>query len=391
MLRLAWAAHRTWSTSLDNLTHGLVGAALAKAGADRATPLATTTLVLAANAPDIDVFSYTQGEYFALAFRRGITHGLPALLVLPFVVTALVLAWDRGVRLRRRPDLEPARAGPLLLLSALGVVTHPALDWMNTYGIRWLVPFDGSWTYGDALFIIDPWIWLVLGGAVFLSSAPDRLGLFTWGLLGLVASLPLLAFPLPFAAKALWGAGLVMLVGLRILRHETILRARPRVARGALGAFAIYLMFMAGSDALARRDVRAAAQAAGLDVVDLMVAPQPGHPLLSEVEVRTPTGFVPGSHHWLRSPRVELDPTDIVPLLEGPPGVTAARLGAIAEVAMQNQDVANYLVWSRYPHVRLEPEGTSWWVRFSDARYDGRAGAGGLSGLRVRVTQEELR
>jgi inner membrane protein len=131
---------------LDNLTHGLVGAAISKAGGERITPLATATLVIAANAPDIDVLSYFGGEYFALSFRRGITHGWPAMIVLPFLVTGAMLAWDRHVRRRRHPEAPPARPGALLGLAGLGVATHPALDWMNTYGMRWGLPFDPSWT-----------------------------------------------------------------------------------------------------------------------------------------------------------------------------------------------------------------------------------------------------
>ena len=83
---------------MDNLTHSLVGAALARSGLDRTTPLATATLVLAANAPDIDVLAYTQGEWFALASRRGITHGVPALIFLPFAVGAAMAGWERLVR-----------------------------------------------------------------------------------------------------------------------------------------------------------------------------------------------------------------------------------------------------------------------------------------------------
>ena len=109
---------------------------LARAGLDGTTPLATATLVVAANAPEVDVLAYTQGEWFALAFRRGITHGVPAMAVLPFAVAGAMAAWDRLVRRRRRPDAPPARFPALLLLSFVGVLTHPTLDWMNTYGMR---------------------------------------------------------------------------------------------------------------------------------------------------------------------------------------------------------------------------------------------------------------
>ncbi len=121
-----------------------MGATISKAGAQRSTPLATATLVVAANAPDIDMVAYTHGPYFALAFRRGLTHGIPAMMVLPLLVAGVILSWDRWVRRRRRPDAEPARPGMILLLSVVGLLTHPVLDWMNTYGMRWWLPFDGT-------------------------------------------------------------------------------------------------------------------------------------------------------------------------------------------------------------------------------------------------------
>ena len=368
---------------LDNLTHGLVGAAIGKGGAERATPLATVTLVLAANAPDIDVFSYVRGEYFALSFRRGITHGWPALLLLPFVVTGLVLLYDRAVRRRRNEGAEPARARPLLILSMVGVLTHPALDWLNTYGMRWGLPFGEAWTYGDSLFIIDPWIWLVLGGAVFLTSSPSAAGLTAWALLFALASSVVLTFPFSILAKSIWVGGLVTIAVLRFRRGTS--PVPHRLPATSLAIVAVYVVTMVGADLAARLQVRGAAESAGLGVRDVMVAPSPANPFSAEVEVMTDAGFVPGVHRWFGSPRVELYPERIVPLLEGPAGVPLAELERIAALARLEPEVARYLVWSRYPYVRIEAEGTGWWVRFSDARYDGRAGSGGLSGLRVRI------
>ena len=129
---------------MDNLTHALTGAALSKAGLDRTTPLATATLVIAANVPDIDMVSYVNGVYFALAHRRGITHGAPALVVLPFVVTAAILAWDRWVRRRRDARAAPARPLAVLGLAFVGLLTHSVLDWMNTYGMRWRLPLKAD-------------------------------------------------------------------------------------------------------------------------------------------------------------------------------------------------------------------------------------------------------
>lgn len=146
---------------MDNLAHTLAGIAIADAGLKRKTAFATTTLAIAANLPDIDVLIYLVGDGVdALAFRRGWTHGVLAMIVLPLVLTGLVLAWSR---LRApRSTAPPLDARWLLILSAIGVWSHPLLDLLNTYGVRLLMPFSGRWFYGDALFIIDVWMWSAL-------------------------------------------------------------------------------------------------------------------------------------------------------------------------------------------------------------------------------------
>jgi inner membrane protein len=145
---------------MDNPAHTLAGLALAEAGLRRKTALGATTLAIAANLSDIDAAIYFVGDGVdALAFRRGWTHGLLAMLVLPLVLA--VCMW----RVSRR---RTARSGPtaswrwLIALSAIGVWSHPLLDLLNTYGVRLLMPFSGRWFYGDTLFIIDPWLWLTL-------------------------------------------------------------------------------------------------------------------------------------------------------------------------------------------------------------------------------------
>lgn len=147
---------------MDNLCHSLVGLALARAGGARWTPRATATLVIGANLPDLDaVFAFAPA---GLMIRRGITHGLPALAILPFVLTVAMRAWDRW-----RPSAVPVVPRRLVALALLGVWSHPALDWLNTYGMRWLMPIDGTWFYGDALFIVDPWLLVVLGVGAWLA------------------------------------------------------------------------------------------------------------------------------------------------------------------------------------------------------------------------------
>ena len=111
---------------MDNVCHTLIGAALAEAGLKRRTALGPATLMIGANFPDIDVIAVPLGH--SVDFRRGWTHGVLALVVLPFVLTAIMLAWDRWVAAPRaaRRGIERVRGAvprELLLLSTIAIVT----------------------------------------------------------------------------------------------------------------------------------------------------------------------------------------------------------------------------------------------------------------------------
>ncbi len=168
---------------MDNLTHSLAGALLGQMGLKRLTGRAMATLVIAANIPDLDAIATVLGTE-SLAVRRGITHGPPAMLLLPPLLTALVLAWDRWRPVASGPPVRPLA---LLLLAYLGTLTHPALDWLNSYGVRFLEPFSSRWFYGDTLFIIDLWIWMALGAGLILSRRRERAGRSDWRLPALTA------------------------------------------------------------------------------------------------------------------------------------------------------------------------------------------------------------
>lgn len=155
---------------MDNLTHSLAGALLGQMGLKRLTGRAMPTLILAANLPDIDAVATVLGTE-SLAIRRGITHGPIALAVLPLVLTGLMLLYDRW-----RPSEQPVRPGMLLLLAYIGTLSHPALDWLNSYGIRLLEPFSHTWYAGDTLFIVDVWIWAALLMAFLWSRRSEKRG-----------------------------------------------------------------------------------------------------------------------------------------------------------------------------------------------------------------------
>lgn len=163
---------------MDNLTHSLVGALLGQMGLKRKTGLAMPTLIIAANLPDIDAacFLWLEGVGH-LALRRGITHGPIAMLILPILLWAAMLVYDKW---RPDPKRLPLHKGWLLALAYIGCFTHPALDWLNVYGIRLLEPFSSRWFYGDTLFIIDLWVWIALIAGVWLSLRRERKGDDNW-------------------------------------------------------------------------------------------------------------------------------------------------------------------------------------------------------------------
>lgn len=166
---------------MDNLTHSLVGAVLGQMGLKKKTGLAMPTLIIAANLPDIDATCAVYGIE-SLSMRRGITHGPIALLLLPIILWGLMLAFDhwQSQRGKRPAERLPVHKGWLLALAYVGCLSHPALDWLNNYGIRLLEPFSHRWFYGDSIFIIDLWIWIALAVSLWLSLRGERRGAANW-------------------------------------------------------------------------------------------------------------------------------------------------------------------------------------------------------------------
>jgi inner membrane protein len=241
---------------LDNLTHSLVGLAAAKAGLERKTPYATFVCIVAANLPDIDIVALVKGPAFYLANHRGITHSLVGTFALALAFPLVFFAAERlFARLRGR---EPrAQLKGLLVCSLLLSASHPLLDWTNSYGLRPYLPWDGRWIYGDLLFIVDPWIWLMLGGACFLLTATTRWRAAGWCLLALVGTTLFFRVSLgsgsgvPTFALGLWAVALFALFVMHVAGVGTRLGAK--VAAVSLALVVAYCGALAFIQARARR------------------------------------------------------------------------------------------------------------------------------------------
>ena len=153
---------------MDNLTHSLVGLTAAKTGLERLSPGATLLCVLAANSPDSDVAVGLFGDRWdLLQHHRGLTHSFVGTAFLALLMPAIFYGVDRAwARLRRRPPKTNFRG--LLIASLIVTATHPLLDWTNNYGIRLFLPWSPRWSYGDLVFIVDPFLWLVLIAGLLL-------------------------------------------------------------------------------------------------------------------------------------------------------------------------------------------------------------------------------
>lgn len=294
---------------MDNVCHTLVGAAFGEAGLKHRTRFGAAALMISANIPDLDVLVFLTGTP-PVSFRRGITHGVVAQLLLPVVLTGVFMLagkWRPTVSTDDRPPVRPAW---LLLLSLAGVYSHVLLDLLNNYGVRLLTPFSWRWFYGDSMFIVDPWLWLMLG------------------------------------------------VGVWLARRQRVVTP----ARGALIFAACYIAVMVVSAQTARAIVdRLWRETRGGSASALMVGPVPITPFTREVIVDAGDHYETGQFSW-SSTSLTLN-RDHTPKNSERPEVAMARDAS--------PNIRAFLVWSRFPYWTLRPENGGTRVSVSDMRFPG--------------------
>jgi inner membrane protein len=264
---------------MDNVTHALAGLLLAdiavrviehRQGAPVERPVRRAAAVLgvvAAELPDLDIL-YSgpvlgMGKLGYLLHHRGHTHTLLLAIVAAFALWGLTLLLQRSVR------RGPARH-TLLGLALAGTLSHIALDFTNSYGVHPFWPVHNGWVYGDAVFIVEPWLW-VIGIPPLLLGARSRVGQgLLWFALAaiLVAAFALGAVPRALAV-ALVVSALLWFVGLR----RTTVTVRLGVALLAWIGFET----LAFSSASAARAAVARAVPSGL--ADVVLTAAAGNPL----------------------------------------------------------------------------------------------------------------
>ena len=305
---------------MDNVCHTLVGAALAESGLGRRTSLGFATLLIGANLPDLDVLSYFEGPLAALEWRRGWSHGVIALMVLPLLLTLLMVGLDRIARRLRRAVLpSEVRGGQVLLLAFVAIATHPLLDTLNTYGVRWAVPWRPDWTYGDALFIVDPWMWIALAIGVWISRKR------------------------------------------RHARERNVVPEAP--ARRALALCAAYVAVMAVSGISAQR---IASRELGTDVRGMMAGPVAFNPFVREIVAPARDEYRTARFRWFADPHI--DPASVRTYAARRP-VHPAVTAAVATLPARR-----FLGWARFPTFVIDSAGPEYLVHLVDVRYASRPG-----------------
>jgi len=304
---------------LDNITHSLVGWALAETGLKRRTRKGLAACILAANMPDIDVlFGWAAWE--PLATHRGFTHGLlgGVLLLPPLLVGLLCLLdhWqDRAGRISAAAP--PLRFGWLLAMSYLGALTHPLLDLQNIYAVQLLSPFSARWFHTDGLFIVSPWLLVMLGGGIWMARRKASRG------------------PAPGPA--------------------------PGPAIAALAASALFIAVNIGISALAWQSPVTGAPYANPDRV--FASPEPLAFWRRDVIWRQDGAITFGAYDPFRRQTSLTGFGNPVPdTMTDPRAVKAAQA---------SPEVHKFLVWSQMPMARIAPYGLCSKVTFSDARFTG--------------------
>jgi membrane-bound metal-dependent hydrolase YbcI (DUF457 family) len=137
---------------MDNLTHTLIGVAVAESGLSRKFGRgATWVLAITSNLPDVDAILILFGTQESFLYRRMFTHSILGVLIISLVVSFLFKLWIKNIE-----------TSVLFSLSLLGMSLHVFCDLINSYGVVLLYPFSRTRFEFGTMFIIDLTLWGLL-------------------------------------------------------------------------------------------------------------------------------------------------------------------------------------------------------------------------------------
>jgi inner membrane protein len=230
---------------VDNLTHTLTGAVIGElvrpaTASSRARVVFAVTGMAAANLPDADLAytAITAAPLGYLLHHRGHTHTLPGLMGLGLLLAVLLQMWSAF-----RESWKTHRRRLCLLIGA-SLVSHLLLDAANSYGTHLLYPLSNAWFYGDAVFILEPWAWLLLGIPVARSSRRTALRVAVWALV--------FAAPVTLAVAGLLQVPVVLMLlvaGLLLSILAARIDTRPLAAAALCAVALLFAALIVASDA----------------------------------------------------------------------------------------------------------------------------------------------
>ena len=355
---------------MDNLTHSFLGLTVAKAGLEKLSPGATALCVLAANAPDADIVVLAFGDRWSfLQHHRGITHAIVGVACIAVLLPLIFYGVDRLVA-RFRHQSPATNFKGLLIASVIASATHPLLDWTNSYGIRFFLPWNQQWSYGDLVFIVDPYLWLTLGGASFLLTARTRFLKFIWG--GVAAAITFLVVASPRSSAlpnqrlfaALWIAMLVLVIVLAVKGAGE--RWKQKIAFVAFAFVVCYWSFLGVTHARAiqqgSEEAAAIATSNGETVIRLAAMPRLATPFRWDCVFETDRATY---RFELALTGAMKDPT---PVRYAKPG---SELKGVVDEVLQQRSAQIFLNFARFPVMQLaDPNCTArTLVQLADLRY----------------------
>lgn len=106
--------------------------------------------ILGQQAPDVDTVLKLRNNAVYIRHHRGITHSIPAVLLWPILITAILAA-----------IIPEANILHLWLWTFLAVVLHVFVDIFNAYGTQALRPFSHKWVALGVINTFDPFIFIL--------------------------------------------------------------------------------------------------------------------------------------------------------------------------------------------------------------------------------------